>query len=110
MMASGEIRLSGTMPRQMPVLAQSPTVVNNWLSGNFGSDPTTGQTLDAVPALNPGYFNGQTTTPADDNLSPTTQSTSPTMSSFVNNALRITLPGFLGGGARLVRIFLAAMR
>ena len=66
MIASGEIRLSTTTMRQMPVLAQSPdqtqsqAVVNNWLTGNYGNDPATSQTLTPNPALtDPNYFGGQ---------------------------------------------------
>jgi hypothetical protein len=33
--------------RRMPVLAQSQTVVNNWLTGNYATDPQTGQTIAA---------------------------------------------------------------
>jgi hypothetical protein len=31
----------------MPVLAQSQTVVNNWLTGNFGTDPAGGGTVQS---------------------------------------------------------------
>jgi hypothetical protein len=57
LIASEKNRLCSTISRQMRVLQsqtyvcgpcvpeQSQTVVNNWLTGNYGADPQTGQTI-----------------------------------------------------------------
>jgi hypothetical protein len=61
MMASGEIRLSGTTTRQMPVLAQSQSCSG---CGTVWSDPnnaTAGVTVTASAATAPAFFLGDST-------------------------------------------------
>jgi len=48
MMASGEIRLSTTTMRQMPVLAQSQNPIQNFLCHNSGGDSLARQAADNV--------------------------------------------------------------
>jgi len=73
MMASGEIRLSGTMPRQMPVLAQSQMPQNQTASDGLQEIVVTSQSLSESPysALNSdSFFNLANVTGSGVHLSP----------------------------------------